>query len=456
LQDGTFKRELDVEALAVSLAFGGIWGDRTLFARIHYLPPASVLTYSGGQLSRARYWELKYQPDYALSSETIVEQLIEATRRAVAIRTRDGLRYGISLSGGLDSRSLLWAVDPEQRQSIATFTYGPLHCDEVKIAERVAKMCGTAHRSMEIAPHLIIQNAERAVWLSEGRMSVWLGYMYPAYKLIRGDVDVVLDGFGFDATLGGSYLRKHRVRGESKEELFRDIRRNDSVFGGDTLLRLFAPKYRDIVREAPFKAFKGQYDMISTNDPKTAFDEFFWRSRLVYISTSHVYAMSLVEISCPTVDNDLIALIYRIPPEQRLNHSVYRQFLKQLSPELSRIPYNKTMLPPSWPLVLWNVGRAYRYGRERLQEQLYRASKGRVYFRDRYKYVDEAGWLRVSDEWKTYFRGLLLDPTSASREYVQQDYIRSLIQEHEDGTRDNGNKILRLATFELFLKQFLT
>jgi asparagine synthase (glutamine-hydrolysing) len=456
LQDRTFKRDLDVEALAMSLAFGGFWGDRTLFAGIHYLPPASVLTYSGGRLSRARYWELTYQPDYGLPDGAIVEQVIEATRRAVAIRSGDRLRYGVSLSGGLDSRSILWAIEPEKRKSVTTFSYGPLDCGEVRIAERVARKCGTSHRPMEITPHLIIQNAERGVWLSEGRMSVWLGYMYPAYKLIRGDVDVVLDGFGFDATLGGSYLRKHRVRGETKEELYRDIQRDDTVFGDDTLLRLFAPKYRDIAREAPLKAFEGQYGMISTNDPRTAFDEFWWRSRLVYISTSHVYAMSQVEISCPTVDNDLIALIYRIPPEKRANHYIYRQFLKQLSPELARIPYNKTLLPPGWPLVLWNAGRAYRYGRERLQEQLYRASKGKIYIRNRYKYVDEAGWLRVSSEWKEYFGHLLLDPSSASREYVEQDYIRLLIQQHEDGTRDNGNKILRLATFELFLRQFLS
>jgi hypothetical protein len=118
--------------------------------------------------------------------------------------------------------------------------------------------------------------------------------------------------------------------------------------------------------------------------------------------------------------------------------------------------YNKTMLPASWPLVLWNAGRAYRFGRERLRDQLYRASKGKVYIRNRYKYVDEVGWLRVNDDWKSYFKTLLLDPSSASREYLEQDYIKCLIQQHEDGTRDNSNKILRLATLELFLKQFLT
>ena len=171
LQDGTFKRELDVEALAMSLAYGEFWDDRTLFQQMHFLPPASILTYSKGQLSRTRYWDLCYQPDYGLSEAAVVEQLVEATRRAVAIRMKDRLRYGMSLSGGLDSRVVLAAIEPQKRRGVITYTYGPLDCDEVRIAEKVAKKCGTAHRSIEITPELIIQNAEQEVWLSDGRNS---------------------------------------------------------------------------------------------------------------------------------------------------------------------------------------------------------------------------------------------------------------------------------------------
>jgi asparagine synthase (glutamine-hydrolysing) len=455
LQDGTFERKLDVEALAMSLAYGEFWDDKTLFERMHFLPPASILTYSRGQLTRTQYWDLCYQPDYGLSDGAIVEQLTEAARRAVAIRMKDKLRYGISLSGGLDSRAVLAAIDPEKRKSITTLTYGPLDCDEVRIAEKVAKKCGTVQRSIEITPQLIIQNAEQEVWLSDGRNSIHVSYFHPVYKQIRGDVDVFFDGLEFGAMAGGSYLKKHRVRGESKEELFRDIQRDRRLFRDDEILRLFAPKYRDLVTEAPLKAFEAQYDKITNIDPRTAFDEFFWRTHLVYWSTWHVYIMNLLEVSCPTVDNDLVATMYRIPPEKRLNHRIYRLFLKHLSPELAGIPYNRTMLPASWPLVFWNAGRAYRFGKERLKQRLYAASRGRVHIRNKRTYVDEVAWMRVNEEWKSYFRTLLLAGNSALREYLDQDYMRCLIQQHEEGTCDNSAKILRLATFELFLRQFL-
>jgi asparagine synthase (glutamine-hydrolysing) len=455
LQDGTFKKELDVEALAVSLAYGESWDDRTLFQRMHFLPPASILTYSNGQLSRTRYWDLCYRPDYGLSDGAMVEQLTEATRRAVAIRMKDKLRYGISLSGGLDSRVVLAAVAPEKRRGLATNSYGPSDCDEVRIAERVANKCGTAQRSIEITPQLIVENAEQEVWLSDGRNSVLVSYFRPVHNVIRGDVDVVFDGFGLDATLGGSYLKKHRVAGQGKEDLYHDLQRDRRLFGDEELLRLFVPQYHGIAKEAPLKAFEAEYGKIDTSDARTAFDQFFWRTHLTYHSTWHVYIRDLLEISYPTVDNDLIALIYRIPPEKRMNHYIYRQFLKALSPELSRIPYNRTMIPPSAPLLFWDIGKAYQFGREKVKELVFKESKRKVYVRNRRKYVDQVGWMRMNDGWRSYFKTLLLDSGSASREYLDQDYIGCLIKQHEEGARDNSAKILRLATFEIFLRQFL-
>jgi asparagine synthase (glutamine-hydrolysing) len=456
LQDTTFKKELDVEGIAMNLAFGEFWGDKTLFSGIRYLEPASALTFGRGQLARTQYWDLNYQPDSSIGEGAAVEQLIAAVKRAVAIRMKDNVRYGISLSGGLDSRAVLAAVEPDRRKGMPTFGYGPLHCGEVKIAEQVARKCGTSHRSVEITPQLIIESAERAVWLTEGRMSIWLSYMVPAYKAIAGDIDVVFDGLGFGQTLGGAFLRKSRVAGMSKDEMYADYQKDRTVFRDAELLRVFVPRYHGIAREAPANAFGGVYSKMSSRDPRLAFDEFYWHSRLAYIATMHVYGRDLVEISCPTVDNDLNTLAYSLPPEKRLGHYIYREFLKKLSPELARIPYNKTMVPASGPFLLWRAGKAYRFGKEAIKQRLYTASKGKIYIPNSYKYIDDVGWLRASGEWRKYIRDLLLVPGAASREYFQQDYVQSLISEHQDGTSDNADKILRLVTFELFLRQFMT
>jgi hypothetical protein len=142
-------------------------------------------------------------------------------------------------------------------------------------------------------------------------------------------------------------------------------------------------------------------------------------------------------------------------PEKRLNHQIHRKLLMSLSPELASIPYNRTGIPPRSPLVLWSGGRAYRYGRERLKQLAWRASRGRVYIPNRSDYVDHDGWLRANDGWKCYFRTLLLSSGSLSKEYLDQNYISHLIGGHEEGRINASYKIMRLATFEIFLRQFL-
>jgi asparagine synthase (glutamine-hydrolysing) len=455
LQDSTFKRELDTEALILSLAFGESWADRTLFKRVNILPPASILTYESDKLSITQYWRFSYQPDYGLPDKAIVEQLTEAFRRAVTMRMKDGLRYGLSLSGGLDSRALLAAMEPEKRQGITTYSYGPSYCDEVSIAKKVAEKCGTRPRFIEITPDLILQNAEREVWLTDGRDHILRSFLHPVHRQARGQVDVVFDGFMLDLTLGGSYLKKNLIHPGSKEELFASVLKSRTLYGEGELTRLFRPEYHAMVKEAPTSALKAEFGKLSDADPRTTFDEFLWRTHVAYGPSWHVTIRDLVEISFPTVDNDLLAIIFRIPPEKRLNHQIYRKFFKRLAPELAGIPYNRTMVPPSAPLILWKGGRVYRAGKEILKDQVWRASKGRIYIPNRIVYLDHVHWLRTNDSWKSYFRTLLLSSGSLSKEYFDQKYVKYLIEEHEEGRSNTSVEIMRIATVELFMKQFL-
>ena len=455
LQDGTFKRELNPEALAAYFAFGELWSNRTLFKGVHILPPASVLTYGNGGLSVNQYWRFSYQPDYGLPERTAVEQVTEAFRRAVAVRMGNPLRYGVSLSGGLDCRSVLAAIEPERRRGIATYSYGPSYCDQIAIAKRVADKCGTRHRFIELKPEIIVENAEQLVWLTDGRNHVEGSFLNPVHREARTEVDVVFDGFVLDRTLGGSHLRKDLIQPASKEELLSSVLRSMRLFSDDGLMRLFRPEYHGMVREVPSSTLRAEFDKLSHADPSTTFDEFYVTTYVGYASSWHVPLRDVVEVSFPTVDNDLFDAMFKIPPEKRLNHQIHRQVIMSLSPELARITYNKTSLPASAPLVLWRYGKAYRRGRQMLKDLAWRASGGRIYIPNRTDYVDHAGWLRTNDSWKRYFRTLLLSSDSHSREYLDQSYIGYLIAEHEAGRINASYRIMRLVTFEIFLRRFL-
>ena len=139
LQDKDFKKELNDETVADFFAFGEILGNKTFFKGIEVLPPASILTYVKGEISIKQYWDFNYEPDYSKTEEEFVDELVKTFKKAVAIRMKDNYRYGVSLSGGLDSRAVVAAIEKNKIKEVLTFTFGPLDCDEVKIAKKVSK-----------------------------------------------------------------------------------------------------------------------------------------------------------------------------------------------------------------------------------------------------------------------------------------------------------------------------
>lgn len=454
LQDNTFKRELDTEALVSSYAFGEFWGERTLFKRVQALPPASILTYSGGDLSVTQYWRFSYRPDYAYGEEEMVEDISQAFRQAVARRMQDPVRYGVSLSGGMDCRTILAAMDPQQRREVTTYNYGPRYCDQAKIAARVAKVSGTKHRFIEIVPEMIVRNAHAAVWLSDGRTHVEGSHLHPVHQQMKGEVDVTFDGLVLDRILGGSHLSRRAIGIGSKQALYSTVLNNMRLFREDELLRLFRPEYHDMAREAPAGALKGQIDQVSGADPKGIFDEFYLRTYVAFAPTWQVAVRDVVDVAFPTVDNDLFDIMFRVPPERKLNHRLHRRVLMRLSPELARVRYAKTLIPPSAPLLLWTGGMAYRHARETPKLVVWWVSGGRVHIPNTYQYVDHDGWLRADPSWKSFYNGLLLGRDSRLREYLNQEYIGHLIEEHRKGMINAAYQIMRPLTLEIFLRRF--
>jgi len=456
LQHATFKREINTEALVAYLAFGELWADRTLFQGIHILPPASVLTYADGEPAVHQYWRFRYQPDRSLPEKALVEQVAEAFRTAVARRVKEPLRYGVSLSGGLDCRAVLAATEPAKRREMATYSYSPSYCDQIDIARKVAERCGTRHHFMELTPELIIANAEQLVGLTDGRNHIEGGFFLPVHRQARGDIDVVFDGFVLDRTLGGSHLSKDLIQPTSREQLFSSVLSGMRLFGDDSLIRMFRPEYHDMVREVPCMVLKAEFDRLSHDDPSTTFDEFYVTARVGYASSWHVPLRALLEVSFPAADNDLLDAIYRVPPEKRLNHRIHRQVTMMLSPDLARITYQNIMIPASAPLFLWRFGKVYRYlAREKRGELVWKATGGRLRLRNRTDYVDHAGWLRENDSWKRYFGDMLLSDKSLCREYIDQSYVGYLMGAHEKGRIKASYGLMRLVTFEIFLRRFI-
>jgi len=454
LQENAFQKALNDEAVAEFFAFGEFWGDKTFFTGIKVLTPASILTYDGQDLSIEKYWEFKYEPDYGRSEDEFVDELVKTFRRAVEIRTEDNLHYGVGLSGGLDSRSVLAAIPPAKRKNVIAYTFGPRDCDEVKIAKRVAKRTGIKeHLVLELPPEFITNNAEQFVWLTDGRNYIGNSYGLSVLELLKDKIDVIFDGYALDLTLGGSYLSRDKVGCEDEDLLF-DILSKKRRFPEGELQKLFPIVIYNKIKDVPVKSFNNEFNKINADCPGNKSDQFSISTHLAWFPIGYVTARDSLEMSHPTSDNDFIDVILKIPPEWRLNHHIYRKFLKKLSPELSKIPYNKTMVRADAPLLFWKFGKYYQFGKELVKKKLYKVSKGKLFLPNKRSYVNFDDWFHVNTNWQAFFKELLLNEDDKSKKFFNQNYIEKLFQEQVTGERNNSIKLLYLASFKLFLRLF--
>ncbi|MES1256039.1 MAG: asparagine synthase-related protein, partial [Acidobacteriota bacterium] len=106
-------RSWSESGVAEFFAFGHFFRNDTFFAGIRAVPPATCVVFhaADGRLDETRYWK----PSVRASATTSPDQLdaLDAhLAAAVARRAQSGERLGLSLSGGLDARTLLGLVPP--------------------------------------------------------------------------------------------------------------------------------------------------------------------------------------------------------------------------------------------------------------------------------------------------------------------------------------------------------
>ncbi len=147
----------------------------------------------------------------------------------------------------------------------------------------------------------------------------------------------------------------------------------------------------------------------------------------------HVLLRGMVENTVPTYDNNFIDLLTKIPPELRFSYRIYHKFLKKISPELSRIPYNKTMIRADAPLTLWTMGTYYQSYKKIGKKLIARLTRDKIILSNKSSYVNFDEWFRTNETWKKFFKELLLAEDSISKKFLNQRFIKSLIDEHEEG-----------------------
>jgi asparagine synthase (glutamine-hydrolysing) len=134
-------------ALAEYFIFGQLGGAQTLFRGVRRLRLGETLACdpAGGRLDRSRYRELVAIPQDSRASETeLVDRVDAALRERLRTACADAPAVVNTLSGGVDSSLLQWAlVEAGHRRSVSVVMEGAE--DRHEYARTVARLLGCAH-----------------------------------------------------------------------------------------------------------------------------------------------------------------------------------------------------------------------------------------------------------------------------------------------------------------------
>ena len=200
--------------------------EETFFENISKLPAASFLKFSTSsfQLSISNYWDIDVENENKkINDAEAIEQFGFLLQRSVQRRLRSDVAIGTSLSGGLDSSSIIATLHSFTSQNLPltafTSVFPGFEKDESVFAKLVADKFQLQHFTTTPDAATLHTDLEKLFYYQEEPFSS--GSIYAQYKVYelakQKGIKVLLDGQGADETLAGY----HKYYKWYWQELFR-------------------------------------------------------------------------------------------------------------------------------------------------------------------------------------------------------------------------------------------
>jgi asparagine synthase (glutamine-hydrolysing) len=186
-------------------------GSETFFQDIFKLPSRSFLLYRprGGILELSSYWDIEVAQTQTIKEENAIDTFCSLLDTSVARRLRSDVRVGTSLSGGLDSSSVVASIlrQPDAPASLPTFSalFPGFEKDESSYVRLLQQTFPLENYPTTPVAADLIRDFERLAWHQEepfASASIYAQYQVFGLAATHA-VKVVLDGQGADELLAG-------------------------------------------------------------------------------------------------------------------------------------------------------------------------------------------------------------------------------------------------------------
>jgi asparagine synthase (glutamine-hydrolysing) len=426
-------REFDADGVAQFLAFGCTLQGRTLFRGIDILPVGSLWSFEDGQCRKGRYFSPEtWEAQSALSAESYEAEFEKTFKRILPRYFASESKIGISLTAGLDGRMIM-ACRPEGGEAPICYTF----CGQdrstldVRLAAKVAAACGLEHQILRIGQDFFsdfASHADRTVYITDGTLGP-LG----AHEIYMNRK--------------ASRLSPVRLTGVFGGEVFRGV----STFNPlDLSRRLVNPDFhQSSVSCRQEEVFHNQ-----RSSPREAFYE-------ISVKRFGTPAASRSQLCfrTPYLDNELVALAFRIPEAIRTSPLPAVRLVTNNSPLLGSIRTDMGQMGEAGELtdiarrlfsrVTFKLDYLYNEGLPHWAspfESPFHSIASKLRIIGQHKYLRYRRWFRR--ELAEYVKERLTDRRTLESSFWNSHFLEEMTADHTAGRKNYTFEIDAVLTLE--------
>lgn len=262
--DKTIEEKMLLNYLSLGYVQNPTDKEQTFFKNIYSLPPAHYLKCDKSlKVSIHRWWSLNKESKISISSSEAADKFYELFSTAVKRRLRSDVSIGTSLSGGLDSSSIIATIMNNSELKPQTFSavFPGFEKDESKYIQLITQQFDLKNHQVEPTADGLIKDIEKLCYHQEEPFSS--SSIFAQYKVFdlakQQGIKVLLDGQGADEILAGyskyihwylqEVLSRHRIGAAQKER--KALKKNGIAFhwGIDNIFAAFMPAHAAIQLE---------------------------------------------------------------------------------------------------------------------------------------------------------------------------------------------------------------
>jgi asparagine synthase (glutamine-hydrolysing) len=444
--------QISQKGLMAYLSLGYVPQPETILKGISKLTPGHILQASPSSVEIRPYWTLNYKHSQEkISQEEQVERLKGLWKKVIKRQLISDVPIGVLLSGGLDSSLVAAFASQVSSTPISTFTAGYEgmgYYDERPSARVIARRFNTLHHEFIIKPEIKDDLLHIIYYLDEPMADSSVLPTYYISMKAREQVKVVLTGTGGDDIFAGyrryyplplgnltysylskilapalnnfSFSRKTRI-GEyllllKKFFITLDSKEEERYF---RIMSIFQPREREKIFRKVIKIKNPFLNYFEEKKNEERLNQLLFVDFNTYLTDDLLVkedrmtmAWSL-EGRVPFLDKEVVEFASQLPSFLKLKGRETKYILKMLA---------KTELP----------------------EEIIRKPKHGFAFP-----IEE--WLRK--DLKEMSSDLLLSANSHLDNFLEKREIKRIIEDHQSGRENYGERIWALLLMELWYKQ---